>query len=315
MTSFSKRAVACSTAIFLAAALAVVTPAGSQEQDTPPEVGDADVRDDGGEPPRDERRSRNSRNSDDRDQTADDSAPDEVPMPENRTTESASDGDGPQATERAAGDAAEPVREAAPAPIETPIQTQAPAPTPAEPASTAAQPPATPAGKPAATAGAPPAKDLYGENARQILKAEQPKLQGKVHPLSLRYPEHDVVVCTAGCGPGGKVIQKTAKSAVVSAADAAMIPTAASMDSGAAAPSDDALRCLAGCYTTPKKYRSVEQPADLVDPPPVRPETAAAAPTPNPEKHLDKQKGMGSGDWLGRINADRAVGGPAAPTP
>lgn len=267
----------------------------------------------------------------------------------------------PAAAEKKASPVAEPVEPVTPADAKS-------AAAPAAPASAApAAPKATPAAAPAnqsapAQAGEPKsagnghvaptlpsASDVYNERANEVLEAESSvKQTAKVHPLALRYPDHDVIVCTAGCGQGGRVVYKERKDRRRGIAQAQMIPTSAQASPEAApAAASNALTCIAGCFTTPKSYRAVEKRADLVNVPMVSqaapalpaaaaPEAQASQPgvgatadmfsgkwtssdaedggktggTGEPDSQKTKSRAMGSGDWMKKINADKTA--PAA---
>lgn len=110
-----------------------------------------------------------------------------------------------------------------------------------------------------------PQHDVYSERTDKILKSEPGVGADKVHPLELRYPDHNVVVCTAGCGSGGTVVHKRAKTQRVAVETAEMIPSAAKVGDAPAAASSNTMTCLAGCFTTPKTLRALDKRADLIN--------------------------------------------------
>lgn len=118
----------------------------------------------------------------------------------------------------------------------------------------------------------PDEKDVYNQFAKEVLKSERAGNADAVHPLAAKYPNDDVIVCQAGCAPGGEIVYKERKKPRV-AETAEMVPT-----SSRPSANSNTLSCVAGCYTTPKAYKSVEKRNDLIAPAPAP--QASAAPKP-----------------------------------
>jgi hypothetical protein len=250
----------------------------------------------------------------------------------------------PPAAERASAPAAAP---AAAAPKATPAAASESSPAPVKPAAPQKAEAPKAAGSGHVEPTVPTGNDVFSERAKEVLEAESNiKQSAKVHPLALRYPDHDVIVCTAGCGPGGRVIYKERKDRRRGVGQAQMIPTSAQAGSApSTAAASNALTCIAGCFTTPKSYRAVEKRADLVTLPAANETTPPAAEQPAPEAQAPqagvgatadmlsgkwttsvkageaeadgpkdtsqpdmqkmKNRAMGSGDWMKKINADK----------
>lgn len=144
--------------------------------------------------------------------------------------------------------------------------------------------------------------DDFGKRAQEALKAEN--AVQKPHPLQERYPDHNVVVCEAGCGPGGRVVFKEKKGARQPVDQAEMVTTS----DGAEAEADDGvlnLYCAAGCYDSKKVIRSVEVPRSQQTPKP-RADGARQDGTKNASNSE-------SGKWLAKINEEASAQKPSAP--
>ena len=186
--------------------------------------------------------------------------------------------------------------------------------------------------------------DEFGRRAQQVLKAE--KINDKPHPLQAQYPDYNVVVCEAGCGPGGKIVYKEKKGLRTPIDTAEMVPSAARAGGDVPASSSNIL-CVAGCGDSKKVYRGVERLAgsEARAPAPktaavASPEAAPQSTTPAPrvsaladaksgkwittvapvapaaagdaasafEPRVKKVKQVsGSGEWLAKINSERTA--------
>jgi uncharacterized protein YegJ (DUF2314 family) len=147
--------------------------------------------------------------------------------------------------------------------------------------------------------------DYYDRRAKELLRSDGDNGAVELHPLMEAHPDSFVVVCTAGCAAG--------RGATI----VSMMPRPAVTQSPATSP--DALNggnvvsCVAGCgadgYTsmagTPSGYGSAgtatvgEWMTTVAKVP-----AGAEAPAPKP---------TGSGDWMNKINQDRAAQQKASP--
>ncbi len=118
------------------------------------------------------------------------------------------------------------------------------------------------------------------------------------NPIAAAHPGMDVVVCEAGCSNASEkqeavYVQVTTEHSVQSIAE--VKPT-----SSANAPDDSALgviRCLGGCYDTPKVYHSTFTTPEI-----------AATPTGGRIVPLNaKPSDTGSGAWMRRIDRSRSA--------
>jgi hypothetical protein len=154
--------------------------------------------------------------------------------------------------------------------------------------------------------------DIFNEQAQKTLESERITSSTRVHPLANKFPDQDVIVCSAGCEPGGRVVYKQAKATQRAVDTAEMVPSSAQAGSGSVIAKDNALTCVAGCYSTPKVYRAVEKRADLVPLTTVAP-VAAESGADAGKVQKARQPTMGSGDWMNKINEDRKAKGAPAP--
>jgi uncharacterized protein YegJ (DUF2314 family) len=134
--------------------------------------------------------------------------------------------------------------------------------------------------------------DDFGRRAQEALKAEN--AVRKPHPLQEKYPDYNVVVCEAGCGPGGKIVFKEKKSA---RQPVDYVEMATTSDAGSSGQDDAVLNvvCAAGCYDSKKVTRAVELPR-LRSTAKTRAEVDGAQKSSNGE----------SGKWLARINEEKS---------
>lgn len=151
--------------------------------------------------------------------------------------------------------------------------------------------------------------DATGEpKAAEAAKAETPakpaqKAAAKApdkpkNPIAAAHPGMDVVVCEAGCTNPSET-QEAVYMQPTTAADASTIsevkPTATA--GAAEGASEGVIRCMGGCYDTPKVYRSA------LAAPPMAAAPAGASIVPLNAKPND----TGSGAWMRRIDASRAA--------
>lgn len=129
----------------------------------------------------------------------------------------------------------------------------------------------------------------------------------KQHLLSAAHPGMDVVVCAAGCTNSNETEQAVYVQ-VSTARTAKTVGEFKPTSSEAAAAEDlmkNMIRCLGGCYDTPKIYRSTQATSDMI-----AAVTSGASVVPLNAKPV----GSGSGAWLRRIDANRGFatdeGGP-----
>jgi hypothetical protein len=155
-------------------------------------------------------------------------------------------------------------------------ETIAPPPSGAAPSATEDSAPGAASPLPAATSPAsadPPlpvatTPDYYSRRARETLAQDAKLSTTAPHPLAAAYPEHDVVVCEAGCANDYKpeIVSLRPKSARV-ITQSMMVPTSSdspgpiSVPRSATAPlateaQSRAIDCIGGCYDTPKRYRA-----------------------------------------------------------
>lgn len=203
----------------------------------------------------------------------------------------------------------------APAPV--PVSTKA-AEAPANPAPATLERPPVPASpvtadKPAlpaqatasAQAAAPNNAGVSDEDrAKEILINEQRGTKPKLHPLQTQSPDHNIVICEAGCGgSGARIVYKRPNAAIRSAlADPAK----------ANAPLTKNAECRGGCDASPNQKQASlggGAPALLNDAAgswltTVEPSAAAAAPAVAPKPHAGKSL---KEDWMARINRERAA--------
>lgn len=89
--------------------------------------------------------------------------------------------------------------------------------------------------------------DYYTRRAKGILNAEKAAWL-EPHPLAASYPGMDIVVCEAGCTNRSRaqVVSVRPHAELTETTEGAMVPTSA--DGKAAASSETAIACVAGCY-------------------------------------------------------------------
>ena len=151
--------------------------------------------------------------------------------------------------------------------------------------------------------------DYYDRRAKDLLQSEMDKSKVELHPLMQAHPDSYVVVCTAGCvsGRGAEIVS--------------MLPKPAANQSPSAAPATinggNVISCVAGCgadgYTsiasTPDSGTAVAATVGEWMTTVAKVPASAEAPAP---------KSAGSGDWMDKINQDRAgqqkAATPSAPT-
>ena len=145
------------------------------------------------------------------------------------------------------------------------------------------QPAPTRAQKPSVSAPTSlPETDFYAQRAKGLL-SEDARIEAKDGSLQAAYPEHNVVVCEAGCTGRGRRIVQFAPRVATNELRAAMQPTSAGIaDATAATPSsaspsaaaqgagpapgDQPIACIAGCYGTPRRYDAASPSAAVVAP-------------------------------------------------
>lgn len=97
--------------------------------------------------------------------------------------------------------------------------------------------------------------DTFRARAQQLLQEE--RRERRASTLAERFPDHNVVVCEAGCsGPTPEIIYFAPRMMVV-AELAPAAASAATSDNRQAETTTDAITCLAGCYDAPKAYRAI----------------------------------------------------------
>jgi hypothetical protein len=158
--------------------------------------------------------------------------------------------------------------------------------------------------------------DYYGERAKDLLADEQKQAQ-RVHPLQQALPDHDVIVCEAGCGTGGPVVlSKQLKSAKQSANAAKGSPELARLTKGA--------ECRGGCFETRTGIASSTISVGAQGAPGMLGAEAgqwltttvtgdAPDAAPPAGKPAAGKKGLRE-DWMARINRERSSGA-EAPAP
>jgi len=94
----------------------------------------------------------------------------------------------------------------------------------------------------------------------QRLQAAERPANVELHPVAAANPDHNVIVCVAGCPNGRNSIvhmkrrvetQPAPQGPIIAAADSVSVPT----------PSVNAIVCVAGCYDTPKALPAAAPPA------------------------------------------------------
>lgn len=156
-----------------------------------------------------------------------------------------------------------------PAAVDAPAATPAPAP----------RKPSRAAGKPSVEpVKSLPEDDYYSKRAKSLLTEDAADAAKQVSLYSA-YPDHNVVVCEAGCyGRSSRIVQFTRRVATKTETSAKLEPTAVSLPAPAAAasareqtppaqaaasamPAVDAgdITCVAGCYGTSTSYKSASQ--------------------------------------------------------
>lgn len=134
----------------------------------------------------------------------------------------------------------------------------------------------------------------------QKAPAKQPAPEKPKNPIAAAHPGMDVVVCEAGCTNASErqeavYIQVTTERTAQSIAE--VKPTASA---GSASDADQAvIKCVGGCYDTPKLYHSALATPDMAAAP------AGASIVPLNAKPSD----TGSGAWMRRIDKNRATEG------
>ena len=141
--------------------------------------------------------------------------------------------------------------------------------------------------------------DYYDRRAKELLKDDNDKSRVDLHPLMEAYPESYVIVCTAGC-PSGESAQIVS---LLPKRNATPLP-------GAATNAEQLeISCVGGCgngnsasfSSAPKPYSAGSTVAATVG---EWMTTVAQAPA---GAEAPAPKTAGSGDWMDKINRDRAA--------
>lgn len=149
-----------------------------------------------------------------------------------------------------------------------------------------------------AGAGAAQAKrdtDVSGDAIARLKTAAKGR-QREPHPLAAALPGMDVIVCEAGCPSAGEQPQVSYAQPTTSAGGkpaGEMQPASGDAVAGEAARS--MINCMAGCYDTPRSYRSAFATMD----------TTTAGGWSTTVVPTNAGKGSGSGNWMRRIDASR----------
>ena len=118
-------------------------------------------------------------------------------------------------------------------------------------------------------ADADPNFSMWQKNARERLKEESAPIAGPEHPLAMAHPDDFVIICEAGCRDKDSpdhivyMVSKTAAATGLSSTRK-MEPTAGELPSNSDAKpktgdivgDQNVILCVAGCYESPKEYRS-----------------------------------------------------------
>ena len=116
---------------------------------------------------------------------------------------------------------------------------------------------------------ADPNFSMWQKNAQERLKEEMAPIAGPEHPLAMSHPDDFVIICEAGCRDKDSpdhivyMVSKTAAATGLSSTRK-MEPTVGELPSNSDAKpktgdivgDQNVILCVAGCYESPKEYRS-----------------------------------------------------------
>lgn len=197
--------------------------------------------------------------------------------------------------------------------VSVPVEVRASAPPSEDEKRTAAAAKSAPTGE--------PDKDYYGKRASSILKNEDGALNQPRHPLAAAHPGMDVVVCEGGCNevPAEIVyMQPTTFSpkpaeqvaAEKAAKEARLRGEKVAAASAPTAPAATDIRCLGGCYDTPRHYAAAvargAAPVAFGEWMTSVTPTSAMPGQSTPGQPTTGKTG-GSGDWMRKIDGTRGA--------
>lgn len=152
--------------------------------------------------------------------------------------------------------------------------------------------------------------DYYDRRAAEILSEDRAKVGKVEHPLQSAYPDHFVVVCEAGCGDGksNEIVSMMPRPPVGAAKDQQRYDTLG------------LVTCVGGCPSG-GSGQFAALPGNAAGGAAIAANigewmtTVARVPDGAQAPAAASAKAMGSGEWMNRINEDRAVQAPAAANP